>query len=158
MRWWGGEQEAAGAKGGSASRRALREEAPQQVKIKTYSRRRTGSSPEFKAAAAAKKGPDMHYFWGRVVAGRRLEPGDTEPMSTTSPKAELAHYLNTKRAHDGKVWTAPWYVQRVPPCLPQREMSLAVCEGAATWSELLTACDQLNAKGITPIAGGIKDG
>jgi ABC-type glycerol-3-phosphate transport system substrate-binding protein len=28
----------------------------------------------------------------------------------------------------------------------------------ATWSALLTACDRLNAKGITPIAGGIKDG
>jgi raffinose/stachyose/melibiose transport system substrate-binding protein len=27
-----------------------------------------------------------------------------------------------------------------------------------TWAQLLTACDKLNAKGITPVAGGISDG
>ena len=82
------------------------------------------------------------------------------PCRTTSPKSELAHYLNAKEdTYDGKVWTAPWYVAALVPVLYRKDvLAKAGVAAPTTWSALLKACDALNAKGITPIAGGIKDG
>lgn len=76
------------------------------------------------------------------------------------PRSELKHYLNAREdTFGGKVWTAPWYVQPSFPVLYRidvlRKAGVAV---PRTWKQLLAACDKLNAKGITPFAGGIKDG
>ena len=81
-------------------------------------------------------------------------------MSDYIPKSELAHYLNAKEdTYDGKVWTAPWYVQPSFPVLYRKDvLAKAGVAVPTTWSALLKACDTLNAKGITPIAGGVKDG
>jgi len=158
--WWWGEQEAAGAKGWLSQTIALYEKKHPNVKIKTVLQTTDGLIPAFKAAAAAKKGPDIQYFWGGIWSLDDAWTGNTRPVSDYIPKSELAHYLNAKEdTYAGKVWTAPWYVQPSFPVLYRKDvMAKAGVKVPATWSALLTACDRLNAKGITPLAGGIKDG
>jgi raffinose/stachyose/melibiose transport system substrate-binding protein len=158
--WWWGEQEAAGAKSWLADTVALYQKKHPNVKIKTVLQTTDGLIPAFKAAAAAKKGPDIQYFWGGIWALDDAWRGNTKPVSDYIPKSELAHYLNAKEdTYDGKVWTAPWYVQPSFPVLYRKDvLAKAGVAVPTTWSALLKACDTLNAKGITPIAGGVKDG
>ena len=158
--WWWGEQEAAGAKSWLADTVALYQKKHPNVKIKTVLQTTDGLIPAFKAAAAAKKGPDIQYFWGGIWALDDAWRGNTKPVSDYIPKAELAHYLNAKEdTYGGKVWTAPWYVQPSFPVLYRKDvLAKAGVAVPTTWSALLKACDTLNAKGITPIAGGVKDG
>jgi len=158
--WWWGEQEAAGAKGWLNQTIALYEKKHPNVKIKTVLQTTDGLIPAFKAAAAAKKGPDIQYFWGGIWSLDDAWAGNTKPVSDYIPKSELKHYLNASEdTYDGKVWTAPWYVQPSFPVLYRKDvLAKAGVQPPTTWPAFLKACDTLNAKGITPIAGGIKDG
>src|SRR3954451_149712 len=137
--WWWGEQEAAGAKGWLADTVKLYEKKHPNVTIKTVLQTTDGLIPAFKAAAAAKKGPDIQYFWGGIWSLDDAWSGNTKPVSDYIPKAELAHYLNAKEdTYDGKVWTAPWYVQPSFPVLYRKDvMAKAGVKVPATWSALL---------------------
>lgn len=158
--WWWGEQEAAGAKKWLAETIRLYEQKHPNVTIKTVLQTTDGLIPSFKAAAAAKKGPDLQYFWGGIWSLDDAWAGNTKPVSDYIPRSELRHYLNIREdSFGGKVWTAPWYVQPSFPILYRKDvLAKAGLKAPATWAQLLSACDKLNAKGITPIAGGIKDG
>jgi raffinose/stachyose/melibiose transport system substrate-binding protein len=158
--WWWGEQEAAGAKNWLAQTIKLYEKKYPNVSIKTVLQTTDGLIPAFKAAAAAKKGPDIQYFWGGIWSLDDAWLGNTKPVSDYIPKSELRHYLNAKEdTYAGKVWTAPWYVQPSFPVLYRKDvLAKAGVKVPTTWAALLKSCDALNAKGITPIAGGIKDG
>jgi raffinose/stachyose/melibiose transport system substrate-binding protein len=158
--WWWGEQEAAGAKRWLADTVALYHKRHPNVTITTVLQTTDGLVPAFKAAAAAKKGPDLQYFWGGIWSLEDAWAGHTKAVSDYIPRSELRHYLNAREdTYSGKVWTAPWYVQPSFPVLYRtdvlRKAGVAV---PRTWPQLLSACDKLNAKGITPLAGGIKDG
>jgi raffinose/stachyose/melibiose transport system substrate-binding protein len=158
--WWWGEQEAAGAKNWLAQTIKLYEKKHPTVSIKTVLQTTDGLIPAFKAAAAAKKGPDIQYFWGGIWSLDDAWLGNTKPVSDYIPKSELRHYLNAKEdTYAGKVWTAPWYVQPSFPVLYRKDvLAKAGVNVPTTWAALLKSCDTLNGKGITPIAGGIKDG
>src|SRR5690242_2007814 len=158
--WWWGEQEAAGAKKWLADTIALYHKKHPNVTIKTVLQTTNGLVPAFKAAAAAKKGPDLQYFWGGIWSLEDAWAGSTKPVSDYIPKSELKHYLNTSEdTYNGKVWTAGWYVQPSFPVLYRKDvLAKAGVAPPQTWSQLLSACDKLNAKGITPLAGGISDG
>ncbi len=158
--WWWGEQEAAGAKGWLAQTIALYHKKHPNVTIKTVLETTNGLVPAFKAAAAAKKGPDLQYFWGGIWSLEDAWAGSTKPVSDYIPAAELKHYLNTAEdTYNGKVWTAGWYVQPSFPVLYRKDvLAKAGVAPPRTWTQLLAACDKLNAKGIVPIAGGISDG
>lgn len=158
--WWWGEQEAAGAKKWLTDTIALYHKKHSNVTIKTVLQTTDGLIPAFKAAAAAKKGPDLQYFWGGIWALEDAWAGNTKPVSDYIPRSELRHYLNAKEeTFGGKVWTAPWYVQPSFPVLYRTDvLKRAGVAVPRTWAAMLKACDTLNAKGITPFAGGIKDG
>jgi raffinose/stachyose/melibiose transport system substrate-binding protein len=158
--WWWGEQEAAGAKGWLNQTIALYEKKHPNVKIKTVLETTDGLIPAFKAAAAAKKGPDIQYFWGGIWSLGDAWANNTKPISDYIPKSEYKHYLNASEdTYGGKVWTAPWYVQPSFPVLYRKDvLAKAGVQPPTTWATLLKACDALNAKGVTPLAGGIKDG
>lgn len=158
--WWWGEQEAAGAKKWLTDTIALYHKKHPNVTIKTVLQTTDGLIPAFKAAAAAKKGPDLQYFWGGIWALEDAWAGNTKPVSDYIPRSELRHYLNAKEdTFDGKVWTAPWYVQPSFPVLYRTDvLKKAGVAVPRTWAAMLKACDTLNAKGITPFAGGVKDG
>jgi multiple sugar transport system substrate-binding protein len=158
--WWWGEQEAAGAKKWLSDTIALYNKRHPNVKIKTVLQTTDGLIPAFKAAAAAKKGPDLQYFWGGIWSLDDAWAGNTRAVSDYIPRSELRHYLNAKEdTFGGKVWTAPWYVQPSFPVLYRKDVLKR--NGVAvprTWAAMLKACDALNAKGVTPFAGGVKDG
>ena len=158
--WWWGEQEAAGAKKWLSDTIALYHKKHPNVTIKPVLQPTDGLIPAFKAAAAAKKGPDLQYFWGGIWALEDAWAGNTKPVSDYIPRSELRHYLNAKEdTFGGKVWTAPWYVQPSFPVLYRTDvLKKAGVAVPRTWAAMLKACDTLNAKGITPFAGGIKDG
>ena len=158
--WWWGEQEAAGATGWLKQTIALYEKKHPNVTIKTVLQTTDGLIPAFKAAAAAKKGPDIQYFWGGIWSLDDAWAGNTKAVSDYIPRSELKHYLNaSEETYQGKVWTAPWYVQPSFPVLYRIDvLKKAGVPVPRTWASLLTACDALRAKGITPIAGGVKDG
>jgi multiple sugar transport system substrate-binding protein len=158
--WWWGEQEAKGAKGWLTQTVALYHKKHPNVTIKTVLQTTDGLVPTFRAAAAARKGPDIQYFWGGIWSLEDAFNGHTKPVSDYIPKSELRHYLNTQEdTFDGKIWTAGWYVQPSFPMLYRKDvLAKAGVAPPRTWSQLLAACAKLNAKGITPIAGGLKDG
>jgi multiple sugar transport system substrate-binding protein len=158
--WWWGEDEAHGAKGWLAQTIKLYEQKHPNVTIQTVLQTTDGLVPAFKAAAAAKKGPDIQYFWGGIWSLEDAWNGSTKPVSDYIPRSELKHYLNTAEdTYNGKVWTAGWYVQPSFPILYREDvLAKAGVKPPQTWSQLLAACDRLNAKGITPFEGGVKDG
>ena len=131
------------------------------VTIKTVLQTTNGLVPAFKAAAAAKKGPDLQYFWGGIWSLEDAWAGSTKAVSDYIPQSELKHYLNTAEdTYDGKVWTARLVrAAVVPGALPQGRAREGGGGGAARRGRSCSsACDKLNAKGITPLAGGISDG
>lgn len=158
--WWWGEQEATHAKEWLADTITAYHQKHSNVTIETVLQTTDGLVPAFKAAAAARKGPDIQYFWGGIWSLEDAWAGHTVPVSDYIPQSELDHYLNAKEdTFDGKVWTAPWYVQPSFPLLYRGDvLAKAGVQPPKTWTDLLSACDKLSAAGTVPIAGGIKDG
>jgi len=71
----------------------------------------------------------------------------------------VKHYLNTAEdTYNGKIWTPAVRAAVLPGPLSKDVLAKAGVAPPHTWTQLLAACDALNAKGITPIAGGISDG
>lgn len=159
--WWWGEQEVPGAKKWLQATIAAYEKKHPNVTIKPVLQTTDSLIPAFKAAAAAEKGPDLQYFWGGIYS---QDPGWNDsitPVSDLIDKDELAHYTNasTEATFGDDVWTAPWYVNPTFPLLVRTDvLSEHGLKAPATWSELLKTCDALSAKGVTPMAGGVKDG
>ena len=139
--WWWGEQEAAGAKNWFTDTIRLNKQKHPNDTIKPVLQTTDGLDPSFKAAAAAKRGPDIQYFWGGIWS---LEPAWADqivPVSDYIPASELKHYLNAgEDTFDGKVWTAPWYTQPSFPVLYRKDvLAKAGVQPPVTWPDLLAA-------------------
>jgi raffinose/stachyose/melibiose transport system substrate-binding protein len=158
--WWWGDQEAAGMKNFVADSVQKYEAAHPNITIDTVLQSTDNLMPNFTAAAKAKKGPDIEYRWGGIWNLQDAWDGNLAAVSDYIPQDELAHYLNASEdTSGGKVWTAPWYVQPSFPVLYRKDILKDAGVAVPTnWDEFLAACDTLNSKGITPIAGGVKDG
>ncbi len=158
--WWWGDQEAAGMKNFVADSVQKYEAAHPNITIDTVLQSTDNLMPNFAAAAKAKQGPDIEYRWGGIWNLQDAWDGNLAPVSDYIPQDELAHYLNASEdTSGGKVWTAPWYVQPSFPVLYRKDILKNAGVAVPTnWDEFLAACDTLNSKGITPIAGGVKDG
>jgi len=159
--WWWGDQEAPGAKLWVADTvKAYKVKHP-NVTIKTVLQTTDGLVPAFAAAAAAKKGPDLQYFWGGIYAQQPGWDGQIAAVSDYIPATELKHYVNasTEESFQGKIWTAPWYLNPSFPVLARTDvLSKYGLKVPTTWKDLLNTCDVLSAKGVPALAGGVKDG
>ncbi len=158
--WWG-EQEAPGATKWLDDTIALYQKAHPNVTIKQVLQTTEGLIPAFEAAAAAKSGPDIQYFWGGIYTQQPGWDGHIVPISDYIKADELSHYINGKveAGFQGKIWTAPWYVNASFPLLVRKDILTANGLTVPTnWNELMKVCDVLSAKKITTIAGGVKDG
>jgi raffinose/stachyose/melibiose transport system substrate-binding protein len=159
--WWWGQQEAAGLNKFVADSVRKYEAAHPNITIKTVLQSTDNLMPNFAAAAKAEKGPDIEYRWGGIWALQDAWDGNLAPISDYIPQSEYSHYLNASEdTSGGKVWTAPWYVQPSFPVLYRKDVlqSAGISQAPTSWDELLADCSTLRAKGITPIAGGVKDG
>ena len=158
--WWG-DQEAPGAKKWLNDTMALYTKAHPNIKFTEVLQTTDGLVPAFAAAAAAKSGPDIQYFWGGIYAQQPGWDGSIVPISDYLSAEELSHYTNAQveESFQGKIWTAPWYVNPSFPLLVRKDILAANnLTTPKTWKELLNVCDVLSAKKITTIAGGVKDG
>ncbi len=158
--WWWGDQEAAGMKNFVADSVQKYEAEHPNITIDTVLQSTDNLMPNFAAAAKAKQGPDIEYRWGGIWNLQDAWDGNLAAVSDYIPQDELGHYLNASEdTSGGKVWTAPWYVQPSFPVLYRKDILKDAGVAVPTnWDEFLAACDTLNSKGITPIAGGVKDG
>ena len=158
--WWWGDQEAAGMKNFVADSVQKYEAEHPNITIDTVLQSTDNLMPNFAAAAKAKQGPDIEYRWGGIWNLQDAWDGNLAAVSDYIPQDELAHYLNASEdPSGGTVWTAPWYVQPSFPVLSRTDiLKDAGVTVPTNWDEFLAACDTLNSKGITPIAGGVKDG
>lgn len=159
--WYWGEQEAPGAKKWLAETVAAYEKQHSNVKIQTVLQTTDGLIPGFQAAAAAKQGPDLQYFWGGIYSQQPAWSQQILPVSDFIDAGELKHYTNAaaEDAYKGKILTAPWYVNPQFPVLVRKDVLAAHrLKPPTTWAELLNTCDVLSKAGVTTIAGGVKDG
>lgn len=158
--WWWGQQEMAGAKKWMAETVADYEKLHSNVKITTVLQTTEGLVPTFDTAAAAGKGPDIQYFWGGTFSLEPVWKGYLRPISDYLPESEVKDLKNAfEDTYEGKVWTMGWYQIAAMPVLYNKDIfQEAGLTPPQTWSELLHVCDVLNAKGITPITAGVKDG
>jgi raffinose/stachyose/melibiose transport system substrate-binding protein len=159
--WWWGDQEASGAKAFVADSVKKYEALHPNITINTTLQSTDNLVPAFEAAAAAKKGPDIEYFWGGINTLEDGWAGNITPISTLLPKSETKHYINASEdTSGGKLYSAPWYIQPSFPVLYRKDVlkKAGIAAAPTTWAQLISDCKTLRAKGITPIAGGVKDG
>jgi raffinose/stachyose/melibiose transport system substrate-binding protein len=160
--WWWGEQEAPGAQKWMDETIAKFQEANPNITIEAVLQSTDTLIPAFKSAAAAKEGPDIQYFWGGVWTLEDAWAGSLVPLEDLIPQDELKHYINNfERTWDGKQWGVGWYLSGNPMVFNPDLFTQAGLDPAnppKTWDELKDACTKLNGIGVTPIAGGLKDG
>lgn len=160
MNWWG-EQEAPGAQQWLDQAIAAYEEQNPNVTITATLVETDALIPTFEAAAAAKTPLDIQYFWGGIYTQQPGWAGHIAPISDYIDAEELSNYTNalSELSYEGKVWTAPWYVNPSFPVLVNKELLAANgLTTPKTWDEFMAVCDALSAQGISTIAGGVKDG
>jgi raffinose/stachyose/melibiose transport system substrate-binding protein len=160
--WWWGEQEAPGAQQWLDETVELYQKENPNVTIETVLQSTDSLIPAFQSAMAAQEGPDIQYFWGGVWTLEFAWGGGVAPIDDLIPEEERAHYINNfERTYDGQIWGVPWYMSGNPFVYNKslfEQAGLDPNTPIATWDELLDACDKLNAIGVTPISGGLKDG
>lgn len=160
--WWWGEQEAPGAQQWLDETIAEYQKMHPNVTIEAVLQSTDSLIPAFQSAAAAQQGPDIQYFWGGVWTLEFAWGGALVPLDDLIPAEERAHYINNfERTYDGKLWGMGWYLSGNPmvynPTLFEKA-GIDLNDLPNTWDELIAACDKLNAIGVTPISGGLKDG
>jgi raffinose/stachyose/melibiose transport system substrate-binding protein len=159
--WWWGEQEAPGLEAW------LKESIDQYQKesgntIVPTLQDNASVIPEFQTASAANDAPDMQFFWNGIYPMESVWLNDVQALddliSTDVLKGSGATQLSV---YQGKQYRIGWYAAS-PLWLYNKEMfdqaGLNADQPPTTWDGLLEACDKLKAKGLTPIAGGLKDG
>lgn len=159
--WWWGEQEAPGAKKWLESTMAKYKEAHPNVAFEAVLQSTDTLVPAFQAAAAAKQGPDIQYFWGGVWTLENAWNGALIPVDDLIPADERAQWANNfERQYDGKLWGVPWYLSGNPLVYNPALLAKAGVDPQAikTWDDLLAACAKLKQSGVIPISGGLKDG
>ncbi|MET0703727.1 MAG: extracellular solute-binding protein [Mycobacterium sp.] len=159
--WWWGEQEAPGAEKWLADTVSAYKIKRPNITLKTVLQTTDGLMPGFEAAAAAKQGPDIQYFWGGIYSQQPYWDGSTVPVSDYIGADELKHYTNAalEDVNDGKTLTAPWYVNPSFPLLVRNDILDAHgLTAPKSWDDLMHACDVLSSAGVATLAGGVKDG
>lgn len=160
--WWWGEQEAPGAQKWMDDTIAQYQAANPNIQIEAVLQSTDSLVPAFKSAAAAQEGPDIQYFWGGVWTLEDAWAGSLISLDDLIPPDEMSHYINNfERSWDGKQWGIGWYLSGNPMVFNPdlfTQAGLDPQNPPETWDALKEACSKLNAIGITPIAGGLKDG
>jgi raffinose/stachyose/melibiose transport system substrate-binding protein len=159
--WWWGEQEAPGLE-------KWLKDSIDQYKQKTGNvinptlQSNDTVVPEFQTASAAKKAPDIQYFWNGLYHMESVWLGYMEPLNGLIPddllKASNATILSV---FQGKQYRLGWY-SASPLWLYNKDMfdkaGLDADKPPTTWEDFKSACDKLKSKGFTPMMAGLKDG
>jgi raffinose/stachyose/melibiose transport system substrate-binding protein len=162
--WYWGEQEAPGMKNFMDNAVKIYMAENPHITVNAVLQESDSLYPAFRAAAAAKQGPDIQYFWGGVFTLEDAWLGNLAPISDYWSAAELANLPGGQRAEtywDGKQWGVPFYQIGTFWAYNKKLFAQAGLDPEKppeTWDAWLNACDSLRAAGITPIGTGYKDG
>ena len=139
------------------------EAANPDIKINTTLQSTDNLVPAFEAAAKAKKGPDIEYFWGGINTLEDGWAGNIRPISTAASRrasgSTTSTVVRTRRAASstrlrGTSSRRSLFLYRKDVLKNAGHRRRADDVDAAYFAD----CKTLRAKGITPIAGGVKDG
>jgi multiple sugar transport system substrate-binding protein len=160
--WWWGEQEAPGAERWMAETVDVYKAIHHNVTFETVLQPTDNLMPAFKTAAASREGPDIQFVWGGVSTLEEARAGLLTAASTLIPESEYRHYIsNVEREYNGKVWSVGWYLSGNSIAFRKdlfKKAGLNPDDDYSAWPDFLAACAKLKAAGMTPIAGGLKDG
>lgn len=160
--WWWGEQEAPGAEKFMKESVEMYSAKNPGITFETVLQSTDDLVPAFKTAAAAKQGPDIQYFWAGVWTLEDAWGGNIVPVSDYIPQSEYSHYIdNIEREYDGKLWGVGWYLSGNSMAFRVdlfKKAGLDPNGDYSTVEKFSAACEKLKKAGITPIAGGLKDG
>lgn len=138
------------------------ETAHPNVTIKYKERTDADITTAFKAAAAAKKGPDIAPAWASSQVLTEVWAGNVAAISDYVDKKEMGKWLNTSENNfEGKTWAAPIYIVGLPIVYNKtlfKKAGIDTDTPPATWDQFLGLCTSLNKAGITPIVGGNRSG
>jgi raffinose/stachyose/melibiose transport system substrate-binding protein len=162
--WWWGEQEAPGLKNFMDKAFAAYMNENPNIKIEPVLQEIDTLYPAFRAAAKAKEGPDIQYFWGGTRALEDVWMGSVAPLSdfwSAEDIDRLPYFQRAETFWDGKQWCMPFYQYGSPIGYNKKLFAKAGLDPEnppKTWDEFLVACEKLKVAGIIPIGAGIKDG
>lgn len=162
--WWWGEQEAPGLKNFMDQAFAVYMKENPNIKIDAVLQEIDTLYPAFRAAAKAKDGPDIQYFWGGTQALEDVWLGNVAPLSdfwSASDLDNLPYFQRAETFWDGKQWCMPFYQYGSPIGYNKKLFAKAGLDPQnppRDWNDFLAACEKLKKAGIIPIGAGIKDG
>lgn len=117
----------------------------------------------FRTAAAAKKGPDVQFFWGGTQALEDVWMGNVAPLDDVLPKEVIEKIPADSRREtywNGKQWGLPFYEINTAFAYNKKMFAKAGLDPEkppATWDEFMAALAALKASGVTPFGAGFKD-
>lgn len=161
--WWWGEQEAVGLEKWLDKTVELFEAEYPHITVETVLQATENVIDGFITASAAGTPPDLQYFWNGIYHQAQVWLGYIEPLDDWIPADELKHmYASELSNYQGKQYRAGWYLI---PMLWIYNKNLFKEVGVPeylippkTWDEFIEVCEMFKKAGITPIAGGFKDG
>jgi raffinose/stachyose/melibiose transport system substrate-binding protein len=160
--WYWGESDAPGANQWMKSMIAQYEKLHPKVHVNLVLPSTDTLIGAFKTASQTKKGPDIATQWATLPVLTPAWTGASAPISDYVPKSETDNWIGTQEnVYQGKIWGMPIYLLGVPFVWNKQMFKAAGLDPntpPATFQDLLSDCQKLKAKGVTPIGMGNKDG
>jgi multiple sugar transport system substrate-binding protein len=159
--WWWGEQEAPGAQQWMDETIANYTKEHPNIEIEAVLQSTDTLIPSFQAAAAAKQGPDIQYFWGGVWTLENVWSGALVPLDDLilprrrDPTSTTLSGRMTANCGYGLVSLRK--PVRLQPTLFE-QAGLDPENPPKTWDDLKAACGKLNAGWRHSDCRGFKDG
>jgi len=160
--WWLGNQEVPGIEAWMKQTIAKYQKLHPNVTVKTVVESTDTWTQTQKTACKGGAGPDLWYNWAGTWSLEQVWAGCTVPNEAVLSPADLSHVPNVGETRwNGKTWDYPLYRFVYPLVYNKalfRKAGLNPDKPPTTWSAFVAAARKLQAKGITPIALGLKDG
>ncbi len=159
--WWYGTEDVAKMPGWvEAVVKKYQAENP-QVDIEAINQPLDTLIPSFKAAAAAKEGPDIAFFWGGIWCLEDVWEGSIAPLSDYWSMDDFKHIIRWQdRFWNGKVWGVGLYLSGKPLIYNKKlfaNAGLDPLKPPSSRDAFLKSCEKLKKAGITPLGVGLKD-
>jgi raffinose/stachyose/melibiose transport system substrate-binding protein len=159
--WWWGDQEAVGVKAWVDDTIAkFKTESGYTINPLLMST--DNVIPQFTNAAAAGKPPDIQFLFNGIYHMENVWHGYLTPLDDLVSAGILSKSGETVLSHyDGKQYRVGFYIVGFGLEYNKDMFDKAGLNADSppkTWDAFLDACDKLKSSGVTPIAGGVKDG
>lgn len=160
--WWGWEGDAPGLHKWVEERALSYEKEHPSVDVIPVQQTQTECKPAFRAAFAAKTGPDIETTWS---GGQQLEDvwaGAYTPLSDFWSREDFENLLAWEfRTWNNKIWGADDYLSAKMLIYNKeffKRAGLNPNQPPTNFRELVSTCEKLRAAGIVPIGVGLAEG